>query len=782
MRRRNLRATPNDSGSGRLSGGDVLSRVALPISGWGRGHSAVLVWVLGLVSAVSQPAVAMPSVIFGASVIFGSTYVVGSSGVVGTQARGSVREPVSPPSQLSGGRSGTQLPQRRGANLPAATIGRAAPASRSSSGPAPTRGPQRTAARSTAAPAAGARGNAGSVRSSADSTAFPYSISTVSGGTAVRSTPSDDAYPTAVLPPQTELQVWRHDPNGWLAVRPPPGSFSLIEAKHLQTTSDPNVYVVTTDRAKAWVGTEVDDDHTPIWQVRLQRNERVAVISSLIIQEEGGEQTWYQIEPPAGEFRWVHQDDLRPGSVAYRAPSRRSPDVNRPQAPADAPMSGFLPPVGAGRTAGTDGAGRAGGGAAIDLPPLELDSTGAGQGWGQGSNQGANVNGSTAQTDPMAGQWRPAQQTTPVLGYADPMSEANPSEGGWNASLVAHSGMGGADGPGGLVQAQTTPSASSGGTPGDAWDAAVNRLRQDPVAAALAEQGPVAGASTQPTGSIAGSAANSSSLYPATAASSLTSSALTGGPMVAGRAGGGSAGEAGEWNQQLAQVQTRLSQELSLPPASWNLVPLLEQCRKLWSTAPTLTQREAAETVGRQIEALLQRQWTRPASNDLTAQAGGGAGVNGSGDPWAGQRFASANGFVGSGSSVGGNAAAVSGFNANATGATAGNPNPFMLAPGVVPPTTSGSPAAGNLGSGAAPGATSFDAVGYLKELLVSRGQTREFVLQDDTGRSICHLAAQPGVNLQPFLDQKVGVMGIKGIHGRLNLPHVNVERIYRLP
>lgn len=85
----------------------------------------------------------------------------------------------------------------------------------------------------------------------------------------------------------------------------------------------------------------------------------------------------------------------------------------------------------------------------------------------------------------------------------------------------------------------------------------------------------------------------------------------------------------------------------------------------------------------------------------------------------------------------------------------------------------------GSWGRGAAPGATSFDAVGYLKELLIARGQAREYVLQDDTGRSICHLAAQPGVNLQPYLDQKVGVIGIKGIHGRLNLPHVNVERIY---
>lgn len=723
MRRTKLRATSSVFGDGRLSGGGVLSLVRSPVSG-GRSRRWVgLVGVLGLVWVLGQPFAAF------------------SYGGAGTQARGSVREPVSPPSQLSSGRSASQLPPRRGANLPATT-------------------------------------------------SFPYNVYTVSGGTAVRSMPSDEAYPTAVLPPRTELQVWRHDPNGWLAVRPPPGSFSLIEAKHLQATSDPNVFAVTTDRAKAWVGTEVDDDHTPIWQVRLQRSERVAVISSLIIQEEGGEQTWYQIEPPAGEFRWVHQDDLRPGSVAYRAPSRRSPAVNRPQAPADAPMSGFMPPVGAGRTAAIDGSGGVGGGLSVELPPLELGSAAAGQAWGQGRGPGENGGGAAA--DPLAGQWRPAQQTTPELGYVDPTAEPQPieggwpNEGGWNASLVAHSGMGG-DRQAGLVQAQSAPWAGSGGgAPGDAWDAAVNRLRQDPVAAALADHGPVVGSSESPVGPTRGVAANPSSATPAAEAS--VGGASVGGASVAGSrvlgasgmmggsaAGGFGSGGASEWDQQLAEVQARLSRELTLPQATWNLLPWLEQCRQLWRTAPTLSQREAAERVGRQIEDMIQRQWTQPAANDLTAQAGWVSGSNTSGDAWAGQRFASANGFVGSGAAGGG-------LNVSGTGGAASNPNPFVLAPGVVPSTARANPVGNPLGGSAAPGATSFDAVGYLKELIVARGQSREFVLQDETGRSICHLAAQPGVNMQPLLDQKVGVIGIKGIHGRLNLPHVNVERIYPIP
>lgn len=586
--------------------------------------------------------------------------------------------------------------------------------------------------------------------------------------------PSDEAYPTAVLPPQTELQVWRHDPNGWLAVRPPAGSFSLIEAKHLQTTTDPNVYTVTTDRAKAWVGTEVDDDHTPISQVRLRRDERVAVISSLIIQEQGGEQTWYQIEPPAGEFRWVHQDDLRPGSVAYQPPSRRSADVNRPQAPADAPMSGFMPPVGAGRV---------GGGGPVDLPPLELDPTAAGQGWGAGSNPSASsTSGGGTGADPLAGQWRPAQQTTPVLGYVDPTADPAPTTGGWNASLVGHSGASSNDSVDALVQAQASPWGGAGSAaPGDAWDAAVNRLRQDPVASALAEQGPVAAAGSLSAGSLsAGSRAGdvsgvvggSAAAFPTTGAG-----ALSGGLSTTGMGSNG----AGEWNQTLLQVQTRLTQELSLPQANWNLVPLLEQCRELWRTAPTPAQRQSAETVGRQIEEWIQRQWTRPGANDLTAQANNLVGSNG--DPWAGQRFASATGFVGNGTPAAGSGSSGTGGNTNNSN-LGGNPNPFVLAPGVVPPTSAGNPQTagagiGSWGRGAAPGATSFDAVGYLKELLIARGQTREYVLQDDNGRSICHLAAQPGVNLQPFLDKKVGVIGIKGIHGRLNLPHVNVERIY---
>jgi hypothetical protein len=258
----------------------------------------------------------------------------------------------------------------------------------------------------------------------------------------------------------------------------------------------------------------------------------------------------------------------------------------------------------------------------------------------------------------------------------------------------------------------------------------------------------------------------------------LAASALTGGSASAGLGSGG----ASEWNLQLAEVQTRLSRELTLPPASWNLLPLLEQCRHLWRTAPSLPQREAAEAAGRQIEELIQRQWTRPAANDLTAQTGWGAGSNTNGDPWAGQRFASATGFVGSGGPAVGNAAVGGGLGANGAGNAAGNANPFVLSPGVVPETTRVTPSGSNFGGSAAPGVTSFDAVGYLKELLVARGQSREFVLQDETGRSICHLAAQPGVNMQPLLDQKVGVIGIKGIHGRLNLPHVNVERIYPVP
>lgn len=654
---------------------------------------------------------------------------VHSAGVTQSRSGAPPRVSQSSPSNNPSGRRAT-LPQRRGSNMQAAPL----PGSVAPNRVAPNRAAPNRVAGGTTAP----RTQDTRSPSTSPATNFPYSVTTINPRTPIRSMPSDDGYPTAFVGPQTELQVWRHDPDGWLAIRPPAGSFSLVDAKHLKATNDPDVFVVQTDRAQTWVGTQVDEDHTPVSQVRLKLNERVAVISSLIIEEQDGAQTWYQIEPPAGEFRWVHQDDLRQGGRAYQAPSPNAM-ANRPQAPANAPMSGYMPPLNSATSTAHSPNGE-------ELPALELEP-----GFDQGPG---NVPSQPGGTSPEASQWRAAQQTTPVLGYVEPQPWQNTGPGGFPTHPAGHSTNPGSNSANGsLVQPLTeqsgmgrgspdnpslvrganhdNPSTVRGATPGDMWDAAVNQLRQDPIANA------VANASHQ-------SFEQPPKMEPPTINSPAPATLPD--PQWATM----------DWNQKLAWVQTRLNQDSALPTQQWNLLPLLEHCRALWYAAPSTVQQEAAASLGRRIEELMQWQYTRGNANDLSA-----ANPN---DPWAGQRWASAGSFIGSG-------VAAPPANSAASGALSNN--------GFTPSAAS----APNGPAPSPPANTAYDAVGYLKELLVARGQrSNEYVLQDNNGRSICHISAQPGVNLNTFLDQKVGVIGIKGINGKLNLPHVSVERIYRVP
>ena len=72
-----------------------------------------------------------------------------------------------------------------------------------------------------------------------------------------------------------------------------------------------------------------------------------------------------------------------------------------------------------------------------------------------------------------------------------------------------------------------------------------------------------------------------------------------------------------------------------------------------------------------------------------------------------------------------------------------------------------------------------YDAYGTLNELVRDGGVAKStFVLQDDTGRITHHVTPQPGVNLRRYLKQRVGIIGNRGFHQKLNLNHVAAERV----
>ena len=139
---------------------------------------------------------------------------------------------------------------------------------------------------------------------------FPYTAYALRDDVSVRSGPGDEHYATAKLTKGTSVEVFRHDPGDWCAVRPTEGSFSMIPADTIEVLSE------TKGRCKSaavqvWVGTELGPVEKPLWQVKLKQGEEVALLGEISYPtSEGFSTLWYQIEPPPGEFRWIRRADL----------------------------------------------------------------------------------------------------------------------------------------------------------------------------------------------------------------------------------------------------------------------------------------------------------------------------------------------------------------------------------------------------------------------------------------------------------------------------------------
>ena len=74
---------------------------------------------------------------------------------------------------------------------------------------------------------------------------------------------------------------------------------------------------------------------------------------------------------------------------------------------------------------------------------------------------------------------------------------------------------------------------------------------------------------------------------------------------------------------------------------------------------------------------------------------------------------------------------------------------------------------------------TTYDAHGWLNQLVRDNGRmSPTYVLEDDNGKITHHIAPSPGLNLQRYLKQKVGVIGRRGYHRNLGLNHVTAERM----
>lgn len=143
----------------------------------------------------------------------------------------------------------------------------------------------------------------------------------------VRSGPGVNYYPTQQLRRGDEVEVYRHDPGGWLAIRPPEGSFSWVSAEFLQPDED-GLATVVGDRVIVRVGSQLSDVRDVI-QVRLSQGEAVELLEPEPTDSRVDGQSWYKISPPSGEFRWIHEKFVSRDSTTSDSEARGETWVER---------------------------------------------------------------------------------------------------------------------------------------------------------------------------------------------------------------------------------------------------------------------------------------------------------------------------------------------------------------------------------------------------------------------------------------------------------------------
>src|SRR5688572_24147366 len=134
-----------------------------------------------------------------------------------------------------------------------------------------------------------------------DAEEFPYKAIVKESDTEVRSGPGKNFYATDKLEVGAVVEVYRHDPGGWCAIRPPDSSFSWVRSRYVQLNETcPCVATVTGENVVARVGSSLTDARDVI-QVHLEKDEAVEFVDG----DEAKPGSWRKIAPPSGEFRWV---------------------------------------------------------------------------------------------------------------------------------------------------------------------------------------------------------------------------------------------------------------------------------------------------------------------------------------------------------------------------------------------------------------------------------------------------------------------------------------------
>ena len=150
--------------------------------------------------------------------------------------------------------------------------------------------------------------------------AVPFTTRIILPNAEVRSGPGSGSklYGTNNLKAGDVITVVQERPDGWLAIRPPDGSFSWVQSKYLQriVATQPNYLVQTNDGNKVpvYIGSAVLNTKPTLESARLTRGSQV---KSLGAAQSDGKENWIPIVPPENELRYIRCEAI--GKQAVQA-------------------------------------------------------------------------------------------------------------------------------------------------------------------------------------------------------------------------------------------------------------------------------------------------------------------------------------------------------------------------------------------------------------------------------------------------------------------------------
>ena len=487
-----------------------------------------------------------------------------------------------------------------------------------------------------------------------DDLTFPYQAIVSKDDAQVRSGPGIVHYATGKLAQNSTAEVYRHDPGGWCAIRPTAGCFSLIPESAIEII-EAGIGEVTEDGTQAWVGTELGPVEKPLWQIKLKKGEMVDVIGQASWPNpEGHSTTWYQVSPPAGEFRWIHISDLQlPPSLEQLVTPTQSIVRSQPAAAlaSNTGIAGANPRDGQVRQATYQSE------ISVKPPAFPRTLNDVNQGWRQASredrkdrfNSGNQATGARDANDSLGNESAVSHFSQPPIDNSNPYGN------------LANSLM-----PGYAPERLASANVNS------RFD--LEQLNQRPYSG------------------------NSGFGIPGLPAAAMgTNSSL---PL----------------SVRLSELEFKLSNEMIKEPNQWRLIDLQTVADSIYQSTSDPRERLQAQQLLKKLE-----NCRKIRSGYLEAYRAGGAAVNG---------------LVGSGVAT---------------------EELVSLS-------------------------TTYDAMGWLNELVRDGGTSKStYVLQDDNGKITHHLSPGPGLNLHGYLKSKIGVIGQRGYHNTLDLNHVTVERVVEL-